>query len=66
MVNQHPHIKLVGGRLLLVRCKVGLIDNPAHIVDGDRQTLIPQPLELALAIAHIVVVLHGHIQLISR
>ena len=65
MVNQHPHIKLVGGRLLLVRCKVGLIDNPAHIVEGDRQPLIPQPLKLALAIVHIVVVLHSHIELIS-
>ena len=45
--------------------QVGLPDDMVHIVQRHRNGVIPKLLELFFAIMHIVIVFHGHIELIA-
>ena len=66
VVDEHTHIELVGCRLMVFWCKMGLPDDVVHIVQGHRNGIVPETLKLLLAIMHIVIVFHSHIELVAR
>ena len=45
--------------------KMGLPDDMVYIVQCHRNGIVPKLLELFFAIMHIVIVFHGHIELIA-
>ncbi len=51
---------------MLLWRKMGFPDDMVHIVQGHRNGIVPELLELFLAIVHIVIVLHSHIELVAR
>ncbi len=51
---------------MLFWCKMGLPDDMVHIVQGHRNGIVPESLKLLFAIVHIVVIFHGHIELVAR
>ena len=50
---------------MLLWRKMGLPDDMVHIVQRHRNGIIPKLLELFFAIMHIVIVFHGHIELVA-
>ena len=66
VVDEHTHIEFVGRGLLLLRSKVGAAHHPLHIGLGDGDGDVPKLLKLLLAVSHVVIILHGHVQFVAR
>ena len=65
MVDEHPHVKLVWRGLMFFWCQMGFANDMVHIVHCHRDGILPKALKLFLAVLHIVVVLHGHVQFVA-
>ena len=66
VVDEHTHIELVGRGLLFLWGKVGASQHPLHVGNGYGLCVGPQALELTLAVGHVVIVLHRHVELVAR
>ena len=65
MVDEHPHIKFVGCGLMFFWGQMGFANDMVHIVHCHWDGIFPKALKLFLAVMHIVVVLHGHVQFVA-
>ena len=65
MVDEHPHIELVRRRLVFRRRKMSAVHDAVHVIHSHGYGVVPQMLKFLLAVMHIVIILHGHIQLIA-
>ena len=65
MVDEHSHIKLVWRGLMFFWSQMGFANDMVHIVHGHWNGILPKALKLFLAVMHIVVVLHGHVQFVA-
>ena len=61
-INQNLDIKFVGSRLI---AQIGFVLILFDVGSSQRNSLFPQDVELIGAIFHIVIVLHGHVQLVT-
>ena len=66
MVDEHPHIELVWRRLVFRRREMSAVHDAVHVIHSHGYGVVPQMLKFLLAVMHIVIILHGHIQLIAR
>ena len=61
-INQYLDIKFVRGRLI---AQIGFVLILFDVGSSQRNSFFPQEMELIGAILHIVIVLHGHVQLVT-